>query len=336
MDVSLNAHNHDDFLEQFPLGSFLQSRFWQRFLSLRKLKHWQLSVYDNSRLVANCLLYSNPLLFGKSYLYAPKGPFILPNATEQQRQEAYELILSQIRDITIATRRREEIFCRLEPNVPPPSGLAIPSMKVESPVPATTIYLELSKPIEDIFASCKEKTRYNIRLAQKKGIAVYWSQDMDGLRIFLKLMSKSASRNRIRSHSSRYYELLLKAGQEFNAVVINWAVYENTPIAANLYIMHYPTMTYFNGGFEYRLRQLMAPYLLQWEAIKLAVDRGMEYYDLWGFTPSNGSKPEWEGFSRFKAGFNGTVVASPGRYDFIYNPMWYTIYSKVKRLRNIF
>src|SRR3989344_2385796 len=105
MDISLNEHNNTDYLEQFPLGSFLQSRFWKDFLVIQGKKSWQLSVYDDGRLVAHCLLSNTNLPFGKSYLYAPKGPVVLPTLTAEQRKEAFELILSQIRDITIATRK---------------------------------------------------------------------------------------------------------------------------------------------------------------------------------------------------------------------------------------
>jgi len=126
---------------------------------------------------------------------------------------------------------------------------------------------------------------------------------------------------------------LIKAGKEFDAVHINWAEHNGDPIAANLYVMNYPTMTYLHGGFDYKYRHLMAPYLLQWEAMKLAYDKRFEYYDFWGYEPSDGSKPLWAGFSRFKKGFGGKVVETPGCFDFIYNQVWYNGYTKLKRLK---
>src|SRR3989344_4523443 len=157
MDISLNAHNHDQFLEQFPLSSFLQSRFWKRFLGLLGKKYWQLNVYDDNHLLAHCLIYTNKLIMGKSYLYSPKGPLIIPDLDENSRKEALELILSQIRDITIATRKREEIFCRIEPNVPMPEITDIP-MKVSAVIqPQTTIYLKLDRSQEELFESFREK-----------------------------------------------------------------------------------------------------------------------------------------------------------------------------------
>lgn len=335
MDVSLNAHNYDQFLEQFPLGSFLQSKFWKRFLTLQGKKNWQLNVYDEGRLVAHCLLYTNKLAFGKDYLYSPKGPILLPTLSADERKEALELILSQIRDITIATRRREEIFCRIEPNIPVPELMSF-MMKPSRPIqPKTTLYLNLDRPHDELFAGFKEKTRYNIRLAQKKGVQVLWSQDELGLSHFLNLLEKSKRRNRIRSHNRRYYKLLLDVDPNRSTIFINWASYENRPIAANLYLMQYPTMTYLHGGFDYRFRHLMAPYLLQWEAIKKAKEHTMGFYDFWGYAPDGVTNPTWAGFSRFKAGFGGTAVNSPGSFDFIYNPFLYNAYERLRDMRRL-
>lgn len=333
MDVSINAHNHDEFLAQFPIGSYLQGRFWKHFLKLQKKKYWQLSVYKKSELIAHCLVYTTNLPLGKSYLYAPKGPFISPAATPGEQQESLELLLSQLRDLTIATRRREEIFCRLEPNVNPPQLKSIhwtPSAPIQ---PQVTIYKKLDTGTEEILKSFKEKTRYNIRLAEKKGVTIQWSDDEKALKIFLNLHLKSAARQRIRTHSNKYFELLREAGKEFNAVHIGWAEYNNRPIAANLYIQWRPTMVYAHGGFDYTYRNLMAPYLLQWTAIQRAQNLGLQYFDFRGFAPPDKSRPSWEGFSRFKEGFGGSVMDSPGCFDFIYNPLWHNVYNRVRGIR---
>lgn len=336
MDVSLNAHNQDQFLEQFPLGSFLQSRFWKRFLNLQGKKAWQLNVYDQGRVVAHSLVYTNKLFLGKSYLYSPKGPIILPTLSTDERKEALELILSQVRDITIATRRREEIFCRVEPNIPLPELPNLGRLPSEAIQPKATMYLQLLNTTPDaLFETFKEKTRYNIRLAEKKGVTVHWSNGDDGLNIFLQMLGLSKQRNRIRSHARRYYELLLKADADKTTVHIGWATYNNVPIAANLYIMYYPTFTYLHGGFDYQYRQLMAPHLLQWEAIKRAHEFKMNFFDFWGYMPSDGSKPSLANVSRFKEGFSGTVVESPGCFDFLYNPLWHGLYRKARALRRI-
>lgn len=290
-------------------------------------------MYDGQRLVAHCLLYSTNLAFGKNYLYAPKGPIFLPTLDPAERKEALELILSQIRDVTVATRRREEIFCRIEPNVTLPELTNIlmkPSAAIQ---PKVTIYRALDIPADELFASFKEKTRYNIRLAEKKGVTVLWSQEEADLKHFLSMLNKTKRRNRIRSHDARYYQLLLKADEEKNTVYMNYAVYQGKTIAANLYVVQYPTMTYLHGGFDYSYRGLMAPHLLQWNAMQKAYAMQLGYYDFWGYEPSDGSKPSLANVSRFKQGYSGRVVESPGTFDFIYNPLWYGFYEKARAIR---
>lgn len=330
----MNAHNYDEFLEQFPLGSFLQSRFWKRFLSLQGKKNWQLNVYDDEhRLIAHCLIHTNNLPLGKSYLYAPKGPIFAPNLDEEQRREALELILSQIRDITIATRRREEIFCRLEPNIPLPSILSIPVKASKSIQPKATSYLTLNTPKEELIMTFKEKTRYNIRLAEKKGITINWAQDEKAIKQFYTIYEQTNRRQKLRSHDRNYFLKMLEADTDKNVVWVATAYHEQIPIAANLYIAHFPTMTYLHGGFNYEYRNLMAPYLLQWDAIVKSIDSGMNYYDFWGVAPSDGTQDSLENVTRFKDGFNGAVVESIGCYDYLYNPLWYQGYEYLRQIR---
>ncbi len=333
MEVSLNIRDHREFLDQFPVGSFLQSRFWSRVLTAQGVKNWQLSVYDNHQVVGQCLLYSRKLFFGKSYLYAPKGPFISVT-NPVQAKEVFALVLTQIRDITIGTQQRQEIFCRLEPNIAPPQ-LDIPFVRTESIQPELTTVLNLNQSEENLFSSFKEKTRYNIRLAEKKELAVKWDDGAVGLEKFLSLLPKTSLRHRIRSHQRKHYEALIQANDNEGIVQIAWAHRGKQVVAAHVYIFYGSTVTYLHGASDYNERALMAPYLLQWEAIKKARDLGFRYFDFGGLAPADGSKPSWEGFSRFKRSFNGEEMTSPGTFDFIYIPMWYSVYLKLRQVNRL-
>jgi len=333
MEVSLNIRDHREFLDHFPVGTFLQSRFWSRVLTAQGIKNWQLSVYHDHQVVGQCLLYSRKLFFGKSYLYAPKGPFIGVTDPDQAK-EVFALILTQIRDITIGTRQRQEIFCRLEPNIVPPL-LDIPYVRSESIQPELTTVLHLNQSAEELFTSFKEKTRYNIRLAEKKALTITWDSGSVGLEKFLSLLPKTSLRHRIRSHQRKHYEALIQANDNEGIVQIAWAHQGKQVIAAHIYIFYGSTVTYLHGTSDYNERHLMAPYLLQWKAMQRAQTLGFRYFDFGGLAPADGSKPSWEGFSRFKRSFNGREITSPGTYDFIYVPTWYTIYTKVRQLNRL-
>lgn len=336
MEVSLNIKKNEEFLAQFPVGAFLQSRFWSRFLALQGIKNWQLNVFGNQKVIAQCLLYSINLPFGKSYLYSAKGPLI--GATDPHEiQESFALILTQIRDITIATRKRQEVFCRLEPNVTPVALEDIKYVPSETIQPQFTSVIALDRTLEELLAGFKEKTRYNIRLAEKKDLKIYWDNGENGIDKFLQLLPKTKYRQKIRSHDKKYYHKLAQAGREHGDLVqVVWAQTGNTLLAANIYVFFGSTVTYLHGAFDHEYRQYMAPYLLQWEAIKRAWEMNFKYYDLWGLAPDDNSKPSWEGFSRFKRGFQGQEISSPGTFDFIYVPVWYNVYTRAREiLRNL-
>lgn len=329
MEVSLNIRQNQEFLDQFPVGAFLQSRFWAQVLKLQGIKNWQLNVYNKNRVVAQCLLYGKKLPFGKGYLYAPKGPLIQPDLLPLETQEAFALILTQIRDITIATEKRQEIFCRLEPNIAP-SKLEIEYLPTEAIHPNLTSVLDLLQSPDELLKQFKEKTRYNIRLAEKKNLHIFWDSTEVGLEKFLSLLPRTNYRHRIKSHESRHYQSILKAGQEHGTVQIAWVQDGKQLLASNMYIFFGSTVTYLHGVSDYRFRHLMAPYLLQWEAIKKAYDLGFRYYDFGGLAPADHSRPSWEGFTTFKRGFRGQEIASPGTFDFIYQRSAYDLYTQMR------
>ncbi|MFH0873299.1 MAG: peptidoglycan bridge formation glycyltransferase FemA/FemB family protein [Candidatus Komeilibacteria bacterium] len=333
MEVSLNIRPNQEFLDRFPIGAFLQSRFWAEVLKQQGIKSWQLNVFQNHQVIGQCLLYSHKLPFGKAYLYSGKGPLISLEH-ESELREAFGLFLTQIRDITIATAHRQEIFCRLEPSMVPPQ-LEIPFVPAAPVQPQLTSLLNLRKSEEEIFQKFKEKTRYNIRLAERKGVTVHWGTSDQALKIFLDLLPRTQLRQRIRSHTNRHYRAIVNAGREHNTVKIAWAEYQGQPIAANLYILFGSTVTYLHGAFNYHYREVMAPHLLQWQGIKQAAYLGYKYFDFWGLAPSDGSQPSWDGFTRFKRGFNGIEISHPGAFDFIYNDSWYTFYQRVRKVRRL-
>ena len=111
MELITSQNNFDDFLKtRFVSGAFLQSSFWQDFLKTQDKNFWQLAVLENNQVIASCLLYEKKLPFAKSYLYAPKGPIFASQLTDQQKQAALSLILSKVRDVTVKTKKYEEIF----------------------------------------------------------------------------------------------------------------------------------------------------------------------------------------------------------------------------------
>lgn len=334
MELVNEIANKDEILKKkFISGNFLQSSIWKDFLDAQQKRNWQLFINDKKKTIGTCLVYENKLPFGKSYLYSPKGPIFFEDLDDERRQEAIFLVLSKVRDITVQTSKYQEIFYKLETDR---VQNLIPELKKSRDVqPRDTWILDLKKDLKQLLSEAHSKHRYNIALAGRKKVKVNFSVKEGDIYKFLELNKKTASRNDIKTHSDDYYKLLWKTLLKNNCGTLCIASAGDNVVAVNMIISFGKAVTYLHGAADYNYRKYMAPHLLQWETIKRAKTDGHEIYDFWGIAPSDGSKPKWEGFSRFKKGFGGELVESPGAHNFIYNESWYSIYLWLSKLKKI-
>lgn len=328
--VTSEKNNNFLKLENFYSGGFLQSPLWRDFLNKQQKKNWQINITDeNNNLFLSCLLYENKLPFGKSYLYAPKGPILKTGLSQEEQHELLSLFFSKTRDLEIETKTQEEIFLQLEPNEEIKNFFQVQNF--HSVQPQDTSFLTLDKEPKEILANMHQKTRYNIMLANKKEVRVEVLDKAEDLEIFLNLNKKTTARQNIITHPDNYYTLLWQTFLKYQASKLFVAYYNKLAVAANLMIFWDNTATYLHGASDYEHRQVMAPYLLQWEAIKFAQSEGFKFYDFWGIAPEDNSKPNWNGFTRFKQGFGGASVHTPSAQVFIYNPGQYKLYQLAKK-----
>lgn len=331
MKLVVDKKNYDDFLNtSFVSGSFLQSSIWHDFLSRQGKRYWQTAVFEDDKLVGVCLLYEKKLPFDRTYLYSPKGPIISHNLDREKRRDALKFILSEAREITIKTKKQEEIFFKLEPAH---SELVLPELKKCPDVqPRDTWVLDIDEDEKKLLANMHAKTRYNIALARKKGVEISFSKNENDIEDFLRLTKKTADRNEIKVHDDNYYKLLFRVLLDHEVGYLALAKVNGQIVAANLLISFGRAMTYLHGASDYAFRNYMAPHFLQWESIKLAKEKGLKIYDFWGIAPDDNSKPKWAGITRFKKGFGGYSIKSPGAYNLIYNNTWYSIYKLAKTI----
>ena len=187
--------------------------------------------------------------------------------------------------------------------------------------PKKTLFLDLSLSEEELLKEMHQKTRYNIRLAEKKEVEIKLSEakniESDFLE-FWRLMSITGERDAFRIHNQKHYKNILSASEN---IKLYFANYKNKNIAAGLFCFFGDRVTYMHGASDNEARNLMAPYLLQWEIIKIAKENGYKYYDFYGI-----DEKKWPGVTRFKLGFGGFVKEYPGTYDFIFKPLIYNLY----------
>jgi lipid II:glycine glycyltransferase (peptidoglycan interpeptide bridge formation enzyme) len=185
---------------------------------------------------------------------------------------------------------------------------------------------------EQILNRMKQKTRYNIRLALKKGVVVRASSDME---TFQRLMQVTGERDTFAVHSIEYYRQAYELFTPRGECQLLIAEYQGEPLAALLVFAHGRRAWYLYGASGNERRDFMPTYLLQWEAMRWARSLGCEMYDLWGVPDedyetletnfSQRSDGLW-GVYRFKRGFGGSLLRAAGPWDRVYRPVLYAFY----------
>ena len=113
------------------------------------------------------------------------------------------------------------------------------------------------------------------------------------------------------------------------------AYYNNEPIAGMLMTVFSETATYLHGGTSQKYKDAMAPFLMHWEAIRIAKKLGLKNYDFGGIAPDGDPTHSWAGITRFKKSFSGFEVVYPGTFDLIYSPIWYNVYKQARLARKL-
>ncbi len=330
--------DYNRFVMNCETGSFLQSWEWGKWQEKIGREVYRFFCEDGDKVVASLQLEQRPLPMGQYYLYCPYGPVVdLGFKIEDLR-----IILEQLRQ-----KFPKAIFIRIEPkNL---SNLQLtthnsPIIKSANIQPAKTLIVDLTRPEEQVLSEMHHKTRYNIRLAQKHGVKIQDEFCISiGNGLFFKeavdLILQTAQRQSFNTYPAKYYDGLINALALNNRngdlrLHVYKAVYKNQLLSAAIMLDFGKTRTFLFGGSSMEHKNVMAPYLLHFQAMADAKKQGMEQYDFWGIETSSGETP---GFVRFKLGFGGKAVEYPGAYDIVQNKFVYELYKvfrKIHRLAN--
>jgi len=298
-------------------GRFLQSPEWENFLHACRKETFR---------VEESLFVVETLPFGFCYTYSPRGPLRggmgHDSIAEAKKRGCGWIRIEPNTEEKLKDIRESFVFCRSPRDIQPREILV----------------MDVSMSEEALLAHMKPKTRYNIRLAKKKGVEIIVSDAKEYRDRFFELVSVTSGRAGIRSHSREHYEKLLDAlGPE--KVQLYCARYQGEIIAINMMIFYQDIAIYLHGGSSNTHRNVMAPFLLQWQAIQDAKKRGCRWYDFGGISTNNNEKRnDWKGITNFKQGFcpETQSITFPGTYDIVLNPWKYEMYTLLIRLRRIF
>jgi lipid II:glycine glycyltransferase (peptidoglycan interpeptide bridge formation enzyme) len=200
--------------------------------------------------------------------------------------------------------------------------------------PPDTVLLPLDKTEEELLSAMKPKWRYNIRLAEKKGVTVR-AAGAESIESFYKVFMETAARDRIAVHGKDYYKSLLELSADGSHVktTLYIAEHEGETLAGIITLFTDTEAVYLYGASSDNKRNLMPAYLLQWTAIQDAKKFGSKVYDFYGIPPTDDEHHPMHGLYRFKTGFGGTVVHRAGSLDMPVKPLFYTFYILLEKLR---
>jgi peptidoglycan pentaglycine glycine transferase (the first glycine) len=293
-----------------------------------------------------------------SILYAPKGP-LLDWTNESLKNRV-------LNDLQAFAKEEGAIFLKIDPEVV--LGKGIPSSQddvidsggevVMSELKRrgwrysgdqiqfkNTVLIDLSPSEEELLTRMKQKTRYNIRLAEKKGVVLRVGKS-DELPMLYKMFAETSVRDGFVIRDEGYYKTVWQtfianessAISDLQSPITNpqlpfaeplIAEVNHEPVAA-IFIFYFAGRAYYVYGMSHNVhREKMPTYLLQWQAMRRAKAKGCSVYDLWGAPDVFDESDSMWGVYRFKEGLGGKVVRTLGAWDFAPNPFWYKLYSEI-------
>lgn len=329
----------DAFVAAHPAGTVLQTSRWAHLKATFGWE-WEIVRPDTSPNSGALVLYrALPLKVG-TIAYVPRGPLV-----DWNDAPAVAATLAALR---AAARRRRAWALWLEPEM-----LDTPEAKAQLHAcglravtrtiqPPRTIIVDIAPAEDTILAQMRSKTRYNIRLAERKGVTVR-EGTVDDAAAFYALMTETGNRDAFGIHSEAYYrrvfELFLPSpGTPSGHAAMLLAEVEGELVAALVAFALGTKAWYLYGASSERHREKMPPYALQWAAIRWAKARGCTSYDLWGIPDFDEETLEAQftersddlwGVYRFKRGFGGQVIRCVGLWE---QPL-HLLYPLAARLR---
>lgn len=340
-------------------GSFMQSRFWGLFKARTGWEAYEVSgAFGEHAPPIRILVLRRRLARVFSFLYVPHGP---PEdfAGSQLSRAARMRALGQLASALARTFGCRNLFIRFDLDWERDSAgksdlpADVPLRRGADVQVPDTVILDLSASEKELLEGMKPKWRYNIRLAERKGVKVTEAGN-EGISDFMALYSQTARRDRIAIHAQSYYETLFKTAEEVASVMkaggagqsekieehmlpsvsLYIAEHEGDKLAAIIVLRKNRHATYLYGASADTKRNLMPAYALQWHAICQARQKGCISYDFFGIPPdaSDPSHP-LAGLYLFKTGFGGRIVHREGAWDYPIHPLWHAIYRGAEQVR---
>lgn len=320
---------YTEFLENHERCNFQQSLEWGNVKTAWK-KEVVLAEDENRKIVGSICIWIRKMPIFGNMMYASRGP-----VCDIHNKEVLQQLTQGVREI--AKKYKAFVF-RMEPDIKKDD---IEFRKIVEEIgykvkddakdfkdeiqPRFVFRLDIKdKTEEEVLAGCHQKTRYNIRLAARKGVVIK-EGTRDDLKDFHKIMIETGSRDGFIIRSLEYFEKMYDELAPKHMKLL-MAYYEGKPISGIIPIMYGNKTWYLYGASSNEHRNLMPNYLLQWEMIKQAIQNKCDMYDFRGVSGVVDETHPQYGLYRFKKGFGAEFTEFIGEVYLPFKPIWYKLY----------
>ncbi len=325
---------YETFVQAHSNGSFLQSMSWSQVK-----EGWGCEPIvvrdDEGKIKAGMMVLIKGIPFlNMTYMYAPRGP-VCDFADEDTMKE----LMQKVDDLQ---KRYRGIALKTDPYIEEGDRLSIENMKkvgfeylimkdgYDTVQCRSNYVLDIDgKSCEELYSAFHKKHRYNIRVAERKGVHCGF-YGADKLQDFYMLMKETGKRDGFQIRSREYFgRILMKLGDKARLCM---CYYEGEPVSGALIVNYGDTMSYLYGASSNSHREVMANYLMHWTVIKRCKELGCSTYDFMGIPYYYDKEHPNYGVYRFKKGFGGRVVNYAGEFRKIYYPVVGRLLLKVMNL----
>lgn len=341
---SVMPENWNDTISSLPGASLLQTAQWAEvkarvgWKAFPKVWKKENGLVEAAALILKRPIQAGPFSIGKSFLYVPRGPLM-----DWNDEGLRDRVLS---DLEQFAREQKALFVKIDPDVPLSFGepgsdafrensagqklLAYYQLHGWKHSPqqiqfANSVWINTEPDTDVLLGNMKQRTRYKVRLAEKKGVTVRRGGEQD-FEPLADLYAVTSERDGFLIREKSYYLDVWNRFFKANMLTPLIAEFDGQMIAAVMIFTVGSTARYVYGMSGAEHREKMPNYLLQWEAIKLAKEKGCSVYDLWGAPDVFSEDDRMWGVYQFKRGLGGDVVITPGAWDLPVDPAGYQLF----------
>ncbi len=334
----------NDWIAHLPSAHILQTRQWAAVKARYGwTPHPQVWRDEQGTIRAAAMILERSLRLGGfstglRVMYVPRGPLL------EWEDEIWRTRV--IADLEKLARQRRVIFLKIDPEVMLGKGISQTDGAVENLLGRrvvdwlqqrrwrfssdqiqfrNTVWLDLSGSEEDWLARMKQKTRYNLRLAQRKGVKVRLGGVQD-LPLLYRMYAETSLRDGFAIRNESYYQTVWREFLQADMAEALLAEVDGEVVAGLILFFFAGKAWYLYGMSRNVQRDKMPNYPLQWEAMRRAKARGCQIYDLWGAPDEFNEQDRMWGVFRFKQGLGGEVIRTIGAWDYPARPVMYALY----------